>query len=1532
MIAVGSRRGSVPTRRVLRPRRVIGVLTVAFGLVVAMSPTANAAKPPPDTIIDSGPAAFTNNTTATFTFHSTGSGPTYTCRLDTGTAVACTSPKSYPSLAAGQHTFSVTSTAGGVSDPSPATATWTIDVAAPSAPTNLAATTPSPTSVALTWQAGTDNVGVTNNQIIRDGAVLATVGAVTSYTDSTAASGSTHTYAVRAQDGAGNLSPSSNTVTATTTTVDTVIDSKPAALTKSTTATFTFHSVPAGGAFTCKLDTGRAVACTSPQTYSGLTSSSHTFSVFATVSGVSDASPATATWTVDTVAPSVPTNLTTSTTATSVTLNWSASTDNTAVTGYDVFRGGTLLGSVGAVTTYTDSTVVTGKTYSYAVRASDGAGNTSALSSAVVAIPVASYDPHLTRAPYLTDLVNTPTGPHVAINWATDQSDTTGSIRYGSVGTGGTCSPTTVLAATRKTISVTQTGAPAVYEYQWKGDLTLPASGSYCYRVYLGSTDLLGANNSPTFTTQVPVGASDTFSFDVFGDWGQVDTNGQNPDQANLMAQIAGSGARFAVSVGDNGYPNGSQINYGDLQQTGANTSAIFGPNMWTVPGSSIPLFTAVGNHGVSGVAHTDISTWTQDSAVSTSGGSYQNDVYCCVNGTNPSNYGSEWYAFSAGNTRFYILDSAWGDTNPGTADPYANDALAHFAPGTPEYTWLLKDLQAHPTQLKFAFSHYPFYSDNNTQLGDTYLQGATNLEGVLGQHGVQIVFNGHAHIYERNRASASGMPITYVTGGGGATLEPIGPCTTTNDAYGIGWSPSQQQGSACGSGQVPAPTAAAQVYHFLKVTVSGTSVTVTPTDSTGHTFDVQTFTFKVPTDTYIDSAPPAGTTSTSATFTFHASGSPATFSCRLDNGTASSCTSPKTYTGLAQGKHTFSVAATYNKSTDPTPALATWTVDTTPPTAPTGVTATASSPFTVNLSWTAATDNTGVTGYDIYRDGSLWQSIGVATTYADNVLGNATHQYAVRARDIAGNTSALSGTVSVTTPPPPPPVFTDGFESGDFSAWTSHSPGLVVEGTTVNSGSKAVEGNTTNGNTFAKKTLPATYADAYARVWFNVVAQPDQVNLLRLRDTNGNSLGYVYIETTGQLGFHNDALTGPSSNELSDVAPSPGWHALELHLKVDPTAGAVQIWLDNSLVADLSDPSVNKNTGTAPVGQLQIGEVQSGLTYDVAFDDVAFGTSRLGPASDSTPPSVPAGVTATATSPFTADLSWNASTDDVGVDGYDVFRDGELLTQLGNVLNWTDTTTLAGTTHGYAVRARDGSGNVSGLSATVSVTQPAPAPPVFSDGFETGDVSAWTSMSGLTVQSATVRSGAYAAEGSPAAAAAFGKETLPSTYSDAYARVAFNVASQSSQVTLLRLRDTPTGNGGYLYLSSTGKLGFRSDALTAGTVSNVAPGPGWHALELHLNLGAGTVEVWLDGTAVPGCQRRPASIWVRRRWVSADRRDRDRRPGTSCSTTRRSVPAGSVRPATRRRPACRRISPRTATSAFSVQLDLGLRRPTTSA
>src|SRR5207253_2889644 len=74
-------------------------------------------------------------------------------------------------------------------------------------------------------------------------------------------------------------------------------------------------------------------------------------------------------------------------------------------------------------------------------------------------------------------------------------------------------------------------------------------------------------------------------------------------------------------------------------------------------------------------------------------------------------------------------------------------------------------------------------------------------------------------------------------------------------------------------------------------------------------------------------------TNSTSASFTFTSSETGSTFQCSLDGATFASCTSPKTYSGLAQGSHTFQVKATdASGNVDPTPDSYTWTVDTTAP------------------------------------------------------------------------------------------------------------------------------------------------------------------------------------------------------------------------------------------------------------------------------------------------------------------------------------------------------------------------------------------------------------------------------------------------------------------------------------------------------------------------------------------------------------------------------------------------------------------------
>ncbi len=677
----------------------------------------------------------------------------------------------------------------------------------------------------------------------------------------------------------------------------------------------------------------------------------------------------------------------------------------------------------------------------------------------IAVTPFGGANATLTRAPYVTDL--TQTGADV--NWATTSS-TPGSLQWGlpsnsctghvtavpstlpnSYPAAGT--PTSITAPEFNVVSGTN-------EYQSTVVLTgLTASTTYCYRpLGPGSVDLLGTNPSQDFTTLDTSGPSTPLTFDVVGDIGETLYSSStafpgnlNTDQAAIDSLIGTSGAKFVVTAGDIGYSGGTQANYGDLQNGGSEVSDIFGPSYWPET-LGLPVFPGEGNHGQNTIG---LRSWPTSNTAAATGGTYAYDSYPAPtqDGTNAGSYPDAWYAVSDGNVRIYVLDAAWADgSNVGTATGaactaageaacpgYQVDHDEHWTSSSPEYKWLAADMAKYPNAVKMAVWHYPLRSDESSQDSDIYLQNSpsnpyqsTSLESLLSANGVKVVFNGHAHDYQRIAPSAAGQVTNYVTGGGGAILEPVSTgssCTgfeSTGSIYAIGWSPTSNTGTACGPG-VPVPQSAAQVFNFLKVTVNGGTVTVTPINAAGQSFDVQSYTYAVSTtpSTVIDTPPPALTNATTAAVSFHSTGSGATFTCKLDTGTATACTSPVTYTGLSQGSHTLVVTA----SGGATPATATWTVDTTAPSVPTGLAASAVSSSQVNLSWLPSSDNTAVTGYDIYRNGTLLTTTsGTGTTYSDtSVAASKVYQYTVDARDGAGNVSQQSSPpVPVTTPSGP--------------------------------------------------------------------------------------------------------------------------------------------------------------------------------------------------------------------------------------------------------------------------------------------------------------------------------------------------------------------------------------------------------------------------------------------------------------------------------------------------------------------------------
>jgi chitodextrinase len=348
---------------------------------------------------------------------------------------------------------------------------------------------------------------------------------------------------------------------------------------------------------------------------------------------------------------------------------------------------------------------------------------------------------------------------------------------------------------------------------------------------------------------------------------------------------------------------------------------------------------------------------------------------------------------------------------------------------------------------------------------------------------------------------------------------------------------------------------------------------------------------------------------------------------------------------------------------------------DTTPPSKPLGLTATPS-PGKVDLAWTAATDDVGVTGYDIIRDGALLTQIGATAAYADTAVApNTEYSYAVRARDVAGNVSDLSDSAAATTPSAPT---TSTFEPAADARVQEANPATNY-GTSTGLGTDAE---------------PAV--ETYLRFDLGTLSGTVVGARLRLYVTNASADGPAIYPTspawseTALTWSNRAARTGPAVDDRGALS-----------------SGVFAEWDVTSLVGGggevafvLAQPGTDGADFTSKEG---LAANRPQLVVALSSDAPP---PPPPPPPDGSPPSVPTGLSASAT-PGRVELSWTASTDDVGVSGYDVFRNGAFLAQVGVTTTYADTTVAANTDYAYQVRARDAAENVSALSDPASVTTP---------------------------------------------------------------------------------------------------------------------------------------------------------------------------------------------------------------------------------
>ncbi|NCC51257.1 MAG: hypothetical protein EOM20_08585 [Spartobacteria bacterium] len=281
--------------------------------------------------------------------------------------------------------------AGGVTPDYTYTHNSVIDHQAPTIPGDMAGTAVSPTQVDLTWSAASDNIAVAGYKIYRNDVEIASTASL-SYSAINLTAGTAYSFYVRAFDAAGNYSGLSDTVNVTTP-QDEEAPTTPTALaalvTGPTTVELTWHASTDNlgvEGYRIMRDGGlHALSYETNFMASGVAGSNHSFCVVAYDRAMNLSASSTAvqvSMPADDQPPSVPTGLTGEPDGTcNILLTWQASTDNGRVERYEVFRDGLQVERTEAtnINLFAQPDTI----YSFAVRAVDSVGNTSAFSSVI---------------------------------------------------------------------------------------------------------------------------------------------------------------------------------------------------------------------------------------------------------------------------------------------------------------------------------------------------------------------------------------------------------------------------------------------------------------------------------------------------------------------------------------------------------------------------------------------------------------------------------------------------------------------------------------------------------------------------------------------------------------------------------------------------------------------------------------------------------------------------------------------------------------------------------------------------------------------------------------------------------------------------------------------------------------------------------------------------------------------------------------------------------------------------------------------